>query len=98
MLSSIGEVLNGLANQIAVAAHTSPMAEGGGAYGSNWEFSLARAGAVANHLRGVGVRQTIRVYGLADARFGDLPEVPAAERLVLARRVDIVILPGWRRE
>ncbi len=97
VMSSIGEVLNGLSNQLAVAAHTSPMAEGGSAYRSNWEFSLARAAAVANHLRSVGVRQQIRIYGMADGRFDDLPELPPAERLVLSRRVDIVILPSWRR-
>jgi chemotaxis protein MotB len=98
VMASIGEVLNGLTNQLAVATHTSPMAEAGPAYRSNWEFSLARSAAVANTLRSVGVRQPITVYGLADARFDDLPRVSPAERLVLARRVDIVILPSWRRE
>jgi chemotaxis protein MotB len=97
VMKSIGEVLNGLTNQLAVAVHTSPMAEGGNAFRSNWEFSLARAAAVANHLRSVGVGQRIRIYGMADGRFDDLPELPPAERLVSARRIDIVILPGWRR-
>ncbi len=96
VMSSIGEVLNGLTNQIAVAAHTSPMLEGGSAYASNWEFSLARAGAIANYLKSVGVSQPIRIYGMADGHFADLPDLPPADRLALARRIEIVILPSWR--
>ena len=96
VISSISEVLNGLTNQIAVAAHTSPMLEGGSAYASNWEFSLARAGAIANYLKSVGVSQPIRIYGMADGHFANLPDLPPADRLALARRIEIVILPSWR--
>ncbi len=97
LLSAIGGVLNGLTNEIGIAAHTGPMAEGGPAYTSNWEFSMARASAVANILSEVGVNKSFRVYGMADARFNDLPDLTPAERLARAQRVDIVILPSWRR-
>jgi len=97
LLSSVAGVLNGLTNEIGVSAHTSPMPEGGPSYQSNWEFSMARAASVANILTETGVTKPFRVYGMAHARFNDLPNVPPAERFALARRVDIVILPSWRK-
>lgn len=97
LLSSIGGILNGLTNEIGIAAHTSPVPEGGSAYTSNWEFSMARAAAVANILKEVGVNKSFRVYGMAHARFNDIPDLSPAERMSQARRVDVVILPSWRR-
>lgn len=97
VISAFGGILDGLSNRIAVAAHTGPMAEGGKAYASNWELSLARAAVVANALAAAGVEQDIRIEGMADSRFGDLPDLPPAERLAMARRVDIVILAERRR-
>jgi len=85
VMGSIGEVLNGLTNQIAVAAYAAPAAETEATYRSGWEFSLARAGAVANFLKSVGVTQPIRIYGM-----GEAAHAPPS--------LDIVILPSWRQQ
>jgi len=85
VMGSIGEVLNGLTNQLAVAAYAAPAVKTEAGYRSVWEFSLARAGAVAKFLKSVGVTQPIRVYGM-----GEAAHAPPS--------LDIVILPGWRQQ
>jgi len=90
---ALGGILRNIGNQIVVNGHTDPGAAGTGSYPSSWELSLARATAVANSLRRSGYTEDITAYGYGDSRFAELPDVVAAERMALARRVDIVVLP-----
>ena len=89
----IGGMLRNIGNEIGVNGHTDPSAPGGDNYTSNWELSTGRAAAVANALRGAGYPDVIIAFGYADSRYDQLPDVPAERRNVLARRVDIIILP-----
>jgi len=93
-LFTLGSLLRNVGNQIGVNGHTDPAppsADKG--FQSNWELSLARASAVANALRRSGYTDDIIAYGYADSRYGQLPELAAAERNQLGRRVDVVIFP-----
>jgi len=94
---SLGGVLRNISNRIGVEGHTDPVSPKGGPYASNWELSLARAAAVANALRHAGYPEDIIAYGFADSRYSLLPEFPEKRRRALARRVDIVVLPGAGR-
>ena len=88
----LGGVLRNVGNQIGVNGHTDSTPPGG-AYGSNWELSLARAVTVANALKRSGYADDIIAYGYADSRLSQLADMPAGQRSSLARRVDIVIFP-----
>lgn len=92
-LYRLGNALNTINNQIGVNGHADPSAPAGGAYASNWELSTARAAAVANELRRGGYSEPIVAFGYADGRYNLLPNMPAAQRQLLGRRVDIVIFP-----
>ena len=92
-LFNLGGVLRNIGNQIGIYGHTDPSPPAGTAYDSNWELSVARAAAVANALRRSGYTEDIVAFGYASSRFSELPEMATAERLALARRVDIVIFP-----
>jgi len=90
----LGGVLRNVGNQIGVNGHADPRPlTSSGSYESNWELSLARAVAVANLLKRVGYQKDIPAYGYADSRYAELPDLPRAERMSLARRVDIVVFP-----
>lgn len=89
----LGGVLRNVGNKIAVDGHTAPTPPAGDTYRSNWELSMARATAVANSLRHVGYTEDITAFGYAASRFGELPKMPEAQRMSLARRVDIVVYP-----
>jgi chemotaxis protein MotB len=89
----LGGMLRNVGNQIGVNGYTDGTPPGGGAFRSNWELSVARAVAVANSLKRSGYTDDIIAYGYADSRSGQLPDLPADERMSLARRVDIVIFP-----
>ena len=91
---NLGGVLRNIGNQIGIDGHTDPVSVTGGAYTSNWELSLARAAAVADALRRSGYTEDIVVYGFADSRFSQLPDLPVDQRRALGRRVDIVVLPN----
>jgi len=97
-LLTLGSVLRNIGNQIGVNGHSDPEPVSGDAYRSNWELSLARAGAVADALRGSGYGRDIVAYGFADSRYRQLPEMEEDRRRALARRVDIVILPTERSD
>jgi chemotaxis protein MotB len=93
-LFQLGGVLRNINNQLGVNGHSDPEPIHGGRFASNWELSLARAGAVANALKRAGYTQDILVYGFGDSDFQNLPELPKKQRNALARRVDIVVLPS----
>ena len=92
-LFSLGGVLRNVDNQVLINGYSDPTLPGSGEYASNWQLSLARAIAVANALKQAGYTEDIIAYGYADSRYGNLPKMSEARRAVLARRVDIVILP-----
>jgi len=91
----LGGVLRNIGNRIGVQGHTDPRPlSGRGQYASNWELSLARAGAVANELKQSGYTDYINIYGFAASRYDQLPKLLDEEaRFAMARRVDIVIEP-----
>ena len=92
-LFNLGGVLRNIGNKIGINGHTDPSSPTGDTYASNWELSMARAAAVANALRRSGYTEDITAFGYASSRYNELPELAQADRLALARRVDIVIFP-----
>ncbi|MBI3709272.1 MAG: OmpA family protein [Proteobacteria bacterium] len=94
-LFALGGVLRNIGNQVDVHGHADPNPVRAGPFASNWELSLARAMAVAAEFRRAGYRREPMILGFADTRFADIsPTLPEAERLRLARRVDVVIRPA----
>ena len=92
-LFNLGGVLRNIGNKIGINGHTDPSPPTGETYASNWELSMARAAAVANALRRSGYTENIVAFGYSSSRYNELPEMAQADRLALARRVDIVIFP-----
>ncbi len=87
-------ILYSIGNTIEIHGHADPTPIRG-EISANWELSLKRAITVAEELKKAGYQYTIRSFGLADSRYGDIaPASTAAEQAEihrLARRVDIVI-------
>lgn len=87
-------ILYSIGNTIEIHGHADPTPIRGD-NAANWELSLTRAITVAEELKKSGYQYTIRSFGLADSRYGDIaPSSTAAEKAELhrlARRVDIVI-------
>ena len=95
VLASLGNTMARIRNRIEVIGHSDPdpIEKTGGEFGSNWDLSLARAGAVAGILEESGYQRSIILRGYSSARYDDLPDTMSEdERLSLARRVDIVIM------
>lgn len=93
-LVRLGEILRDIRNPIQVEGHTDPAPLSSEAYLSNWELSLARAGAVADLIAGAGYANPIRRVGRADGAFHEISQdLPQEERYKKSRRVDIVIRP-----
>ena len=95
VLASLGNTMARIRNRIEVIGHSDPdpIEKTGGTYSSNWDLSLARAGAVASILEESGYRRSIILRGYSSARYDDLPKsMPEEERLSLARRVDINLM------
>lgn len=87
----LGGVAGNIGNALEVVGHTDPR-PAGSRWPSNWELSLARAQAVADALHGAGYLRAITVRGQADAQFPETaPFLPVAERMRLARRVDVIV-------
>ncbi len=96
VLFSMGNTMSRIRNRIEVIGHTdpSPIQNAETLYGSNWELSLARAASVSVILENAGYQRPIIIRGLSSSRYEDLPkEMNEEERLSLARRVDIVVMP-----
>lgn len=96
VLYSIGNTMARIRNRIEIIGHTDPrpIQNVGASYASNWELSLARAASVSSILENAGYTRAVTVRGLSSARYEDLPEeMSEDERLSLARRVDIAIMP-----
>lgn len=95
ILFSLGNTLSRIRNRIEVIGHTDPrlIQSVESVFASNWELSLARAGAVASALGQAGYEKPMIIRGLSSARYDDLSDdMPEEERLSLARRVDIVVM------
>ena len=89
----LGGLLRNVGNQLAVGGHADPAPPQSGAFPSNWELSLARAGAVVNELSRAGYEDAIYAFGFAESRFADVPlTMPEDQRFEAARRVDIIVL------
>lgn len=94
LLAEVGNMLSHVGNRIAVAGHAEADGLRSDAYVSTWELSLGRAAAVAHALRRSGYPDDIEILGYADTRTGELAGLPDTVRHALARRVDVVVLPG----
>lgn len=91
-VARIGSVIQVLGNRIDINSHTDPEPVSNPAFPSNWEFTLARAIAIANELRRTGFAQDIYAFGLSDTRFAEISlDLTVNERYRRARRIDIVI-------
>lgn len=96
VLFALGNTMARIRNRIEVIGHTDPqpLERSKALYNSNWELSLARASGVSAILENAGYNRPVIVRGLSSARYEDLPETMSEQqRLSLARRVDIVIMP-----
>lgn len=95
-LFSLGGLMSRIRNRIEIVGHADPTPFSGlneNTFSSNWSLSLARATMVASILKQVGYQREIIVRGASSARYDELPQsLTEAERLSLARRVDIVIM------
>lgn len=95
-LSSVGQTLRGLENQIRIEGHTDPVPIRNSLYRSNWELSAARAAAVLDELvRSSGIHESrMSIAGYASQRpiaSNDSPDGRSQNR-----RVDIVVLDHGR--
>ncbi len=90
-LFELGGILRNIGNQVGVNGHSDPTPVSGGPFASNWELSLARAGAVANALIASGYPGAILSLGYSDSRYEGLPDLSDEQRRVFGRRVDLVI-------
>ncbi len=96
VLYAMGNTMSRIRNRIEVIGHTDlqPIQNPDTQYDSNWELSLARAASVSSILENAGYTRPVIVRGLSSSRYEDLPEeMSEEERLSLARRVDIVLMP-----
>jgi chemotaxis protein MotB len=87
-----GALSNLRGKTIRVDGHTDNVPTSGGAFGSNWELSSARALAVVRFLQEMGVDPT----RLAAAGYGEFQPVAAndtPEGRSLNRRIEIVLVP-----
>jgi chemotaxis protein MotB len=95
VLFSLGGVLSRLKNRIEIVGQADPRPiPEGGLYQHNWELSLARAAEVAAGLYNAGYVADLQIRGYSSGAYEAVSDaVPEAERMKLARRVDIVVLP-----
>lgn len=88
---ALSGVLRTLRNVVEIAGHADPTPPAA-PYPSNWELSLARAAAISGVLSDLGYDGRIVARGYGHARYGDVDaDLPAAQRMARARRVDILI-------
>ncbi|MEX2453929.1 MAG: flagellar motor protein MotB [Rhodospirillaceae bacterium] len=94
ILFALAGVLGTVGNHVDIVGHADPAPIRDSHFGTNWQLSIARAVSVANELRRSGYHRRLSPAGYGDTRFTDLPpDIPAALRDAVARRVDIVIWP-----
>ena len=94
----LGDALLVVGNRIDVAGHTDPRPISTWEYPSNWELSLARAVSVASSLRQAGYTAPVAAIGYGDSRFDEVsPDLTEDQRLLKARRVDVIIREGSGR-
>ncbi len=91
-LAGMIPLISGLPNAILIEGHTDSETDNNPNFPSNWEFSAARAGAVAAFFESAGLPGArIQVSGYANLRprfFND-----TSYKRSLNRRVDIILLP-----
>jgi chemotaxis protein MotB len=94
-LFTIANVLSRIQNAIEIVGHADPRPIADDAqmpYSNNWALSLGRAAEVASVLKKEGFRGELKLKGVAEARYTELPDnLSQRKRQQLARRVDIVI-------
>ncbi len=91
-LFNLGGALRLVDNQIGVNSYLRERKDKPGGYVSNWEFSLARATAIANVLKRSGYDKDIIAFGYASSRSRKLLGLSSDARSRLAERVDIVVV------
>jgi len=91
-LLTMTAVVSGLPNVVLVEGHTDSESDNNTEYPTNWEFSAARASAVATFLEQSGIegeRLQVSGYGALRPRFFN----DTSYKRSLNRRVDILLLP-----
>ncbi len=92
-VAELASVLALVANQVDIVGYTDPdPITVQRRFKSNWELSLARAGAVATTLADAGYVERVKIIGRADSQYYDLSDkLEYRDRMRLARRVDIIV-------
>lgn len=94
LLFAVGGIMNRVRNRMDVIGHCDPALarDMAGTYATDWDLSLARAGAVAAFLREAGYDRPLVVHGNAGGRYEALPgDLGEETRADLSRRVDLLI-------
>ena len=92
LASLLVEVIGPVRNQIEIDGHSAPSQDIEGRYRSKWEFTVARAAAMAALLQDTGFDRDVPVVGFGDSRFVDISQrLSDTQRRFLAQRIDIVI-------
>ncbi len=87
----LGDLMRHLDNRMDVAGHTDPIPIESRTI-TNWELAMDRAWQVTSLLTQQGVPGPITALSFADSRFENVaPDLPLAERLRKARRVEIIV-------
>lgn len=96
-VGELASVLSRLSNRVAVAGHAEPLPLSPSGL-SAWELSLARAASVAAMLVAHGYSGHPLILGYGDSRplpaSGSETGISAESGAALARRVDLLVLPG----
>ena len=94
-LFKIANVFTRIQNAIEIIGHTDPepiVDASQMPYSNNWALSLGRAAETASVFKKEGYSGALKLKGVAEARYTELPEDLAEDkRRQLARRVDIVV-------
>lgn len=91
-ISSLGDVLRHLDNNIEVAGHTDPSPIQTPVFPTNWELAMLRSISVVKLLQEQGMSGSMAAVSYGASRFSTVaPYLPEEERHSRARKVEIVI-------
>ena len=89
---NLGGAMRLIDNQIGVNSYVRQGEGKPAGFVSEWEFSLARSGAIADALKKSGYDKDVVASGYASSRSRYLAEIPAGPRSKLVDRVEIVLV------
>jgi chemotaxis protein MotB len=96
-LFQFAQILSNVANSLEVIGYAGQENYDPDRFSSYWALSLTRAQQVADILKKAGYTDNIVVSGNGDGHVKALSALPNELQEKLARRVDIIVLPGVKR-